>query len=123
MESIQDLIVKEIDPRQSDVIALIQSRKEHGITKYGQPLTIESQRKDPMDAAINKLADAMVYLRQVIALEGENPSIETRYAYKSTEYQLQLLLELKKKMPRSDDRQQRINELQDKVSGATSAVS
>lgn len=105
MENIQDLVINDIDSRQVDVIALIQARKEYGIAKHGQPLTIENQKKNPMDAAINKLADAMVYLRQVIVLEGESPSIETRYAYKSTEYQLQLLLELKKRMPQSNDRE------------------
>lgn len=122
MESIQDLVISDIDPRQADVIALIQARKNYGIAKHGQPLTIKNQKKDPMDAAINKLADAMVYLRQVIVLEGENPSIETRYAYKSTEYQLQLLLELKKKIPQSDDRQKRIIALQDSVSGVKNAM-
>jgi len=97
MASIQDLIIFELSHDETHLIALMQARKDHGKNKYGSELYKDSENVSPRMAAINKLADAVVYLRQEIEQHGGEKPIPLLYAYASTLHQLKLLLALGEK--------------------------
>lgn len=90
--SIHDLVVADLSEGQAELIELIKQRKQKGLDTYSTPLQAFNGRCAFQDA-IEELADALVYVRQLIE-EGKTDA-QIQYCYQSTAYQLQLLLKVK----------------------------
>lgn len=90
--SIHDLVIADMKEVEKDLIDEIKKRKDKGLQTYGTILQANNGR-DAFQDAIDELADAVVYLRQLIEEGHRDTQIE--YCYLSTLHQLKLLLEVK----------------------------
>ena len=104
--SIHDLVMVDLNPEDRLTINELKRRKIKGIETYRTILQANNGR-DAFQDAIDELADAVVYLRQIIE-EGKDDH-QILYCYQSTIHNLQLLLaiqskrnDLQKKIPTVD---------------------